>query len=63
VDSASHNIDLVPELPAVSLGRLVCLVYLAILVCQIFPTLTEEIKNRALPTFRKLCYIMCSLHI
>lgn len=26
-------------------------------------TSTREIKNLALPTFRKLCYTMCSTHI
>ncbi len=53
MDSASHNIDLVPELPAVSLGRMVCLVYLAMLVCLISPRLYENHLSPVVRQFMK----------
>jgi len=52
MDSASHNIGPVPELPAISLWRMVCLVDLAILVCLIFPTLCE---NHLSPVSARSC--------
>jgi hypothetical protein len=40
----------VPELPAISLWRMVCLVDLAILACLIFPTLCENHLSSGMPS-------------
>ena len=50
MDSPQHNIDLASEPPAVSLGRMVCLDYLVILVCLIFPTLCENHLSPGMPS-------------